>query len=218
MQGFTVSCPSDSWSVYRTTHYEPSPTSCTKPWGTPRGKSCVVDKLLSHDSGEYWCQKVKECSPKVNITIKEKGVILESPLFPVKEGENVTLKCSHKKTEKPTKFFKDGLFLDDVPGSEVVLKDVTKADQGLYSCGNTKDMSPQSFLHVKAKDASQVLPTSAPHEPKENPLHRILISLGLFLLYTVILCISISIYCKCTRARAELKQQESEMVSLRTIT
>ncbi|KAK7909597.1 hypothetical protein WMY93_014281 [Mugilogobius chulae] len=205
-----------------------TPEHC-KAWGTPDGMGCEVGPAVESDSGSYWCQNHNQtsCSPPANIIVTENKVILHSPVFPVEEEERVTMRCYFKKEafDDPSSdfsayFFRNNTLVGEFPKGEMVLESVAEKDEGLYRCEHkTYGSSLKSFLYVKPKVALQVLvtTTSAPHVPKEKPLHRILISLGLFLLYTVIFCISVSIYCKCTRARAELKQQESEMVSLRTI-
>ncbi|KAK7909589.1 hypothetical protein WMY93_014273 [Mugilogobius chulae] len=223
LQHFTIGCPSEAWTVVRITQAKGTPESCGDPWGTPQDAGCKVGPAMGSDSGLYRCQNNQsQCSPAVNITVSKEKVVLQSPPFPSAEGDKVTLKClfRNRNHEKPTSdfrasFFRNSDFVGQFPGGEMVLEHVYKEHEGLYHCEHpTKAKSLQSLLSVKEKDAPV---TPAPHESKEKLLHRILISLGLFLLYTVILCISISIYCKCARARAEQKQpkQQSELVSLR---
>ncbi|KAJ0039372.1 hypothetical protein NL108_016440 [Boleophthalmus pectinirostris] len=229
MDNFTAVCPL-TWSFVRITNPAYSPESCALPWGIPEGQSCEVNKLLPTDSGQYWCQaqdQKTECSPAVNISVMEKGVILEIPSLPVKEKEHVTLRCSYKDAEfaDPTSnfnasFFLNGSFLGWFPGGQMVLSSVTQNQhQGLYHCMHpNKVQSLQSLLIVKPNDApSSSVPPTSPPWPKEIPLFRLLCFLALVVLYTFILGISISIYCKWTRARAKQKQQESERVSLRRI-
>uniref|UniRef100_A0A8C6TGQ6 Ig-like domain-containing protein n=1 Tax=Neogobius melanostomus TaxID=47308 RepID=A0A8C6TGQ6_9GOBI len=100
--------------------------------------------MLVSDSGLYWCQdKDEQCTPPVNITVsgKYRKVILESPFFPVKKGQNVTLRCSYRAEEHhdPTSdfeavFFRNGEFQGKFPGGKMVLSPVTKAHEGMYKC------------------------------------------------------------------------------------
>ncbi|KAK7909591.1 hypothetical protein WMY93_014275 [Mugilogobius chulae] len=205
LQHFNVSCPSEAWTVVRITQAKGTPESCGGTWGQPQDAGCTVGPTIGSDSGLYRCQNNQsQCSPAANITVIKEKVVLQSPPFPSAEGDKVTLKClfRNQNHEKPTSdfnasFFRNGDFVGQFPGGEMVLEHVYKEHQGLYQCEHPKEAnkSMESPLSVKEKGAP--LP-SPPPEPKEK-LHRILISLGLFLLYTVIFCISISIYCKCTR-------------------
>ncbi|KAJ0055702.1 hypothetical protein NL108_009643 [Boleophthalmus pectinirostris] len=230
----SISCPSE-WTVFRQTRFKPTPEKCGGSWGSHKGMNCKVDPTLISDTGLYWCQNQHnqtKRSSAANITISKEKLILESPLFPVKEGQQVTLRCSFKnsKFDDPTSnfnasFFLNGSFLGWFPGGQMVLSSVTQNQhQGLYHCMHpNQNQSLQSLLIVEPNDApsssvpsSSVQPTSPPW-PKEIPLFRLLCFLALVVLYTFILGISISIYCKWTRARAEQKQQESERVSLQRI-
>ncbi|KAK7909598.1 hypothetical protein WMY93_014282 [Mugilogobius chulae] len=214
LEHFSLTCPSPSWTVFRTTVNKKTPERC-EAWGKPQsdGMGCKVGPTMESDSGSYWCQNHNQtsCSPPANIIVTENKVIVHSPVFPVEEEERCLL-------------LQNNTLVGEFPKGEMVLESVAEADEGPYRCEHrTYGSSLESFLDVKPKVALQLLvtpthtPTTAPLELKEKFLHRIQISvnsLSLFLLSTVIFCISISIYCKCSRARAGLKQQESQMVSL----
>uniref|UniRef100_A0A8C6TJT3 Ig-like domain-containing protein n=1 Tax=Neogobius melanostomus TaxID=47308 RepID=A0A8C6TJT3_9GOBI len=199
MGEFTVACPfgSGPWTVYRNTSFQPSPRPCAPPWGTPRQQSCLVDELRHTDSGLYWCQS-KECrSEAVRITVSE-PVILQSPFFPVKEGQDVTLSCSYRAEEQPkptsdfeAAFFRNDTFLGRFPGGKMVLSSVSKAHEGMYKCERP---SKGRSLESQLSRPSTIAPTTSPPQPKSVSLYRILIFVFLFILYTAILCIGLCIY------------------------
>lgn len=227
---FTVRCPSDSWSVYRTTSFENSSSLCGRPWGRPRGSGCLVGPTLRSDSGRYWCQdkqRPERCSPAVNVTVYDRAVILETPLFPITEGQNVTLSCFYRAEEhhKPqsdflVKFFKNEEFIGTFPGGKMSLTPVSKADEGQYMCEHpSKAQSLQSTLIVKelSSTTASVSPSPPPPQEVEISLYRVLCFVFLFVLDTVILSIGLSVYCRWKRAQAEEKNPESERVSLRRV-
>uniref|UniRef100_A0A8C6TEY3 Immunoglobulin domain-containing protein n=1 Tax=Neogobius melanostomus TaxID=47308 RepID=A0A8C6TEY3_9GOBI len=203
--GFWVTCP-PGWSVYRSTSSKPSPRLCAPPWGKPQATGCRVGPTQSSYTGSYWCQDKdkEECTTAANITVSEKTVILESPFFPVKEGQDVTLSCSYKAEEhhKPTSDFEAAFFRNDTfqgrfPGGKMLLSPVSKAHEGMYKCEHlpSKEQSLESQLIVLSKERpSTIAPTTSPPQPKSISLYRILIFVFLFILYTAILCIGICIY------------------------
>ncbi|XP_042071847.1 Fc receptor-like protein 5, partial [Haplochromis burtoni] len=96
---------------------------------------CTISPLFERHSGEYWCENEKgERSEVVNISVTAGFVILESPTCPVKEGNEVTLNCTNKKTQSEhiTDFYKDGLSLATRYQSSMTIKNVSKSDEGLY--------------------------------------------------------------------------------------
>ncbi|XP_067380133.1 carcinoembryonic antigen-related cell adhesion molecule 20-like isoform X2 [Channa argus] len=122
--------------------------------------SCTIDRAYRADSGEYWCEtKEGKRSNIVNITVTAGPVILESPVLPVMEGDNVTLGCRIKRTSFNIfpSFYKDGRFIANSSTGEIIIHSVSKSDEGLYKC-NISDVgeSPQSLLIIKElhKDTS----------------------------------------------------------------
>ncbi|KAJ0006199.1 hypothetical protein NQD34_013472 [Periophthalmus magnuspinnatus] len=170
---FIVSCPSKSWTVYRSTRYEVTPEKCGGSWGVLEEGGCKEGPLLVSDSGLYWCQNhdQTQCSPAANITVSKEKLILKSPLFPVKEGEQITLTCSFKETRSAvatsnfnTSFFLNGDFKGEFPGGQMVLSSVTREHEGLYHCEHpTKARSLQSPPRCKAKrSTADLCPAHSP--------------------------------------------------------
>ncbi|XP_008302644.1 sialoadhesin-like, partial [Stegastes partitus] len=115
--------------------------------------SCTIRRVYLTDSGEYWCETDGgDRSSSANITVTAGSVILESPVLPVTEGNNVTLKCRTKKTSSDVAahFYKDGLLVGSSSAGEMVLHSVSGSDEGLYKCSiSSVGESPQSWLAVR---------------------------------------------------------------------
>lgn len=79
-------------------------------------------------------------------------MILDSPLLPVLEGDNVTLSCRKKTTSSNCEadFYRDGHFLGTSSTGQMTIHNVSKSDEGLYKC-NISDVgeSPESWLTVR---------------------------------------------------------------------
>lgn len=79
-------------------------------------------------------------------------MILDSPVAPVMEGDNVTLRCAHRPTSSDrlsTSFYKNDFLLRDSPTGNVTFHHVSRSDQGSYKC-SIPDVgeSEQSWLTV----------------------------------------------------------------------
>lgn len=115
---------------------------------------CAIHRVYATDSGEYWCETgAGEKSISVNITITRGSVILESPVVPVEEGNNVTLRCRNKtKTSNLTAdFYKDGFLIGNSYTGEMTIHKVSRSDEGLYKCKiSDTGESPESLLTVTA--------------------------------------------------------------------
>ncbi|XP_027894526.1 high affinity immunoglobulin gamma Fc receptor I-like isoform X2 [Xiphophorus couchianus] len=150
---------SDGWTVRRNATRD-TRAEC-KGWGTPAGSTCNMDYLLPGDTGLYWCESINgSSSSSSSISVSGGSVILQSPVLPVMEGDDVTLSCRAKNPTHnlPAAFYKDGSFIGDGPSGHMTLLHVSSSDEGLYKC-NVKGHgeSPSSRIFVKEKP-----PTTSP--------------------------------------------------------
>ena len=89
----------------------------------------------------------------------DSDVILESPVFPVTEGDKITLGCYYKEQESskvtsnfPANFYKDGTFIGSHPAGKLTLSAVSTSNNGFYKCQHPeKGESPQSWMTVRSK-------------------------------------------------------------------
>ena len=90
----------------------------------------------------------------VNVHCSDGSVILERPVVPLTEWEDVTLGCRKKNTSSnlPADFYKDGLHVGSSSTGEMTIHSVSKSDKGLYKCIiSGAGESPESWLHVRGK-------------------------------------------------------------------
>ena len=81
-------------------------------------------------------------------------MILESPVVPVKDGENVALHCRRKTPISNLKadFYKDDVLMESSPTGEMTINNVSKSDEGLYKCSiPDAGQSPGSWLSVRGE-------------------------------------------------------------------
>ncbi|KAK7168303.1 hypothetical protein R3I94_002380 [Phoxinus phoxinus] len=145
---------SDGWTVRR----------YTESWGledcssfykaSQTGSTCTISSTSTSDTGVYWCQSEsgEEYHP-VNITVHY-GVILESPVHPVTEGETLTLRCLYKLASPPilsADFYKDGSLVQNQT-TEMIIPTVSKSHEGFYNCKHTaRGESPKSWISVRGQ-------------------------------------------------------------------
>ncbi|XP_039887326.1 low affinity immunoglobulin gamma Fc region receptor III-like isoform X2 [Simochromis diagramma] len=126
---------------------------CASFWKTPTGPCNIINAYPSTDSGEYWCEYGgKQKSNSVNITVTESHVILEIPVQPVMEGENVTLHCRKKDANSryTAKFYKNGVSTGSSSSGNLMIPTVSNSDEGLYKCSIADaGESPESWLSVE---------------------------------------------------------------------
>ncbi|CAI5660463.1 unnamed protein product [Oreochromis niloticus] len=110
----SLSCEEDDssagWTLRRNTSKQQR-TQCGDGFGKPVGSSCNIT-VFPLDSGVYWCESREgPISNMVNLTVTGGSVILQSPVLPVMEGDDVTLLCKTKTTPSnlTAAFYKDGL-------------------------------------------------------------------------------------------------------------
>ncbi|XP_078132119.1 low affinity immunoglobulin gamma Fc region receptor III-A-like isoform X6 [Sander vitreus] len=127
-------------------------TTCSSTWSTSTEHCKINNAFPASDSGEYWCEMGVPKSNTVNITVTDGSLILESPVFPVMEGEAVTLSCRQKQTSTnlTTQFFKDGHFMEKSYTGIMTIHNVSQSFEGLYKCSiSGAGESPESWLAVR---------------------------------------------------------------------
>ncbi|XP_038851209.1 low affinity immunoglobulin gamma Fc region receptor II-a-like [Salvelinus namaycush] len=129
-------------------------SGCVSNWGSRAGSTCTIRSTYTGDSGVYWCESGSgEYSNAVNITVFVGPLILESPAYPMTEGDSVTLRCTNRyqETNPITKvdFYKDGIFIRNETTGEMTIPAVSKSDEGSYKCKSNEGESPESWVTVR---------------------------------------------------------------------
>uniref|UniRef100_A0A3B4GJY5 Ig-like domain-containing protein n=1 Tax=Pundamilia nyererei TaxID=303518 RepID=A0A3B4GJY5_9CICH len=154
----SLSCEEDDssagWTLRRNTSKQQR-TQCGAEWGKSTGNSCSISYILTQDSGVYWCESREgPISNMVNLTVTGKlsvWMILQSPVLPVMEGDDVTLLCKTKTTPSnlPAAFYKDGSLIRKQPTGHMTIQHVSRSDEGLYKCDiSGHGESPSSWITV----------------------------------------------------------------------
>ncbi|XP_047241799.1 uncharacterized protein LOC124880579 [Girardinichthys multiradiatus] len=163
----SLSCEEDNisagWTVRRNTAKRQS--ECKDGWGKPAGSSCNISSLYEHDTGVYWCESREgAASSSIQFTVSGGSVILQSPVLPVMEGDDVTLSCQTKTSSNlPAAFIKDGSLIRTEPAGHMTLHHVTSSDEGLYKCNiSGHGESPSSWISVSVKLTTTTCTTSIP--------------------------------------------------------
>ncbi|XP_035849777.1 uncharacterized protein LOC116064565 [Sander lucioperca] len=169
-QDVSLSCEEDDssagWTLRRNTTRE-NRTQCGDDWGKTAGSSCKISLIIPEDSGVYWCESREGAtSNSINITVTDGPVILQSPVLPVMEGEDLTLHCKTETSSNlPAGFYKDGSFIRTEPAGHMTIHHVSRSDEGLYKCNISSDgESPSSWVSVTGK-----IPTASPHTSPSSP-------------------------------------------------
>ncbi|XP_047665709.1 low affinity immunoglobulin gamma Fc region receptor II-like isoform X2 [Tachysurus fulvidraco] len=123
------------------------------------GSTCNITFLSTSHTGVYWCQSVSGgCSNSVNITVHDGDVILDSPVHPVTEGHDLTLRCLFYNKKIPgsgVDFYKDDSILQNQTTGEMTISNVTKSDEGFYHCKHQeRGESLKSWVSVRADHRS----------------------------------------------------------------
>ncbi|XP_053199216.1 Fc receptor-like protein 5 [Scomber japonicus] len=149
----SLSCEEDDssagWKLRRNTTTE-TRKECGDGWGRSAGSSCNISFIVDWDSGVYWCESREGAtSNSINITVTGGPVILQSPVLPVMEGDDVTLHCKTKTSNLPADFYKDGSLIRTEPAGHMTIHYVSKSDEGLYKCDiSSHGESPSSWISV----------------------------------------------------------------------
>ncbi|XP_047465596.1 Fc receptor-like protein 5, partial [Mugil cephalus] len=155
----SLSCEEDDssagWTLRRNTTTGQR-TQCGAGFGKPAGSSCDISYIHPSDSGVYWCESREGAtSNSINLTVSGGPVILQSPVLPVMEGDDVTLLCKTKTTPSilSALFYKDGSLMRPDPTDHMTIHHVTRSDEGLYRCfiiGHGE--SPSSWITVTGEE------------------------------------------------------------------
>ncbi|CAI5660592.1 unnamed protein product [Oreochromis niloticus] len=164
----SLSCEEDDssagWTLRRNTS-EQQRTQCGADWGKNDRSSCNITRVLEWDSGVYWCESSEgPISNMVNLTVTGGSVILQSPVLPVMEGDDVTLLCETETTPSnlPAAFYKDGSLIRKQPTGHMTIQHVSRSDEGLYKCDiSGHGESPSSWITVTDKPTTTPPRTSA---------------------------------------------------------
>uniref|UniRef100_A0A8C1ZIX9 Ig-like domain-containing protein n=1 Tax=Cyprinus carpio TaxID=7962 RepID=A0A8C1ZIX9_CYPCA len=144
---------SDRWRVRRYTESEQWEDCSSSVWGSQTGSTCTISSTITSDTGVYWCQSESgENYHPVNITVHS-GVILESPVHPVTEGDNLTLCCLYQNTSLILRadFYKDGSLIQNQT-TEMIISNVSKSHEGFYYCKHSeRGESPKSWISVRGE-------------------------------------------------------------------
>ncbi|KAF1380995.1 hypothetical protein PFLUV_G00169840 [Perca fluviatilis] len=199
-ESVTVSCGplgnSSGWRVKRNTS-----TNINESCDRMNEPHCSISELYPLDTGVYWCESAAgECSNTVNITvIGAGGVILDSPVRPVMEGDSVTLRCRTKTTSSfnlTADFYKDGRLIRSSSTENLTIHSVSNSDAGLYRCNvSGAGESPDGWLTVRGH----------PESP-DSPFTRILLPvMGLVLVALV----SVMLLCLWRSRKGKVKRDVS---------
>uniref|UniRef100_A0A3B3XCU1 Ig-like domain-containing protein n=1 Tax=Poecilia mexicana TaxID=48701 RepID=A0A3B3XCU1_9TELE len=86
-------------------------------------------------------------------SVLPKYLLLVSPVHPVTEGASVTLSCRRRGENNISDvifYHHDKLIQNDSRG-ELKISAVSQSDEGFYKCEHSGEVSPQSWMAVKAK-------------------------------------------------------------------
>uniref|UniRef100_A0A9J8B686 Ig-like domain-containing protein n=1 Tax=Cyprinus carpio carpio TaxID=630221 RepID=A0A9J8B686_CYPCA len=187
---------SDRWRVRRYTESEQW-EDCSSRWASQTGSTCTISSTITSDTGVYSCQSESgENYHPVNITVHS-GVILESPVHPVTEGDTLTLCCLYQNTSSVLRadFYKDGSLIQNQT-TEMILSTVSKSHEGFYYCKHSeRGESPKSWISCLC-----VCFSASHSESQISVLHTLSSVLAVcpYLLVTVVLIF------KCCRMRDEM--------------
>ncbi|XP_027132268.1 low affinity immunoglobulin gamma Fc region receptor II isoform X2 [Larimichthys crocea] len=161
-ENISVSCEQfgSDWTVWRVNEDRVF-SQCGSGWGIKAPFTCKVNITKPNDSGAYWCQsRYGDSSNTVNLTVTSGAVILQSPVLPVMEGDDVTLHCKTKNasSDLPADFYKDGFPIRTEPTGHMTIHRVSRADEGLYKCKRS-DESPESWLLIKESHVASITVT-----------------------------------------------------------
>ncbi|KAM8731187.1 low affinity immunoglobulin gamma Fc region receptor III-like isoform 1-T1 [Acanthopagrus schlegelii] len=201
-ESVSLSCEADGsfagWMFRRNTSDEEE-TTCGASWGKVDGSSCHISYIDPLDSGVYWCESIEgsTTSNTVNITVTGGEVILQSPVLPVTEGEDVTLSCKTRPTpsDLTAGFYKNGFLIGTKPAGDMTIHHVSKSDEGLYKCHTSSHgMSRPSWIAVLDGNPTNAAPPPASASASAHVVARLVFHLVVFFPYGVSTVLMVSLY------------------------
>ncbi|KAF3698308.1 High affinity immunoglobulin epsilon receptor subunit alpha Fc-epsilon RI-alpha [Channa argus] len=221
----SLSCEEDNssagWTLRRNTS-KGQRTQCGDGWGTLSGSLCNFSYINPLDSGVYWCEsRDGSTSNSITITVTGGAVILQSPVLPVMEGHDVSLRCAMRNSSKlPADFYKDGSLIRTEPTGHMTIHHVNKSDEGLYKCHiSSHGESPPSWIYVTDKPITTPSPTSISSPSASTHLYKgdrmtwlplICVSVPLVLLFLLVLLVLL------VRRHVQRKLKETDSAAVRT--
>ncbi|XP_014829857.1 PREDICTED: Fc receptor-like protein 5, partial [Poecilia mexicana] len=157
---------------------------CGDGWGEADGSTCSVGYLTPYDSGLYWCESMSgsssSSSSSIQLSVSGGSVILQSPVLPVMEGDDVTLSCRAESPAHnlPAAFYQDGVFIGNESSGHMTLLHVSSSDEGLYKCSisGQDGESPSSRISVEEKPSTTSPPSSSSSSSSSSSERLIIIS------------------------------------------
>ncbi|XP_043954410.1 Fc receptor-like protein 3 [Gambusia affinis] len=194
---------SDGWTVWRNTS-RGTRTECDKDgWWRKDGSTCKTSSIREHDTGVYWCEsRSGSSSSSIQLSVSGGSVILQSPVLPVMEGDDVTLSCRARNPTHnlPAAFYKDGSFIGDGSSGHMTLLHVSSSDEGLYKCNiRGHGESPSSRISVKENlpVGTETPPTFAAPPPASASMEiRLVCHLLVVCPYCISTLLLMSFYCQ----------------------
>ncbi|XP_059210482.1 uncharacterized protein LOC131989306 [Centropristis striata] len=116
------------------------------------------------------------CFLKILLHFKDSNVILESPVFPVPEGEPVTLRCtaqSNSSNLRTSTFLKDRAAVGAAVTGQITIPAVSKSDEGFYMCVRDVGASAESWLAVRQNTEENNGPGSPPLSASRLACHLV---------------------------------------------
>ncbi|XP_029975944.1 uncharacterized protein LOC115409080 isoform X2 [Salarias fasciatus] len=186
----SLSCEEDGWTVWRK-NSSGQRSSCGDGWGKPADSSCRISYMVTKDSGVYWCESREGAAgSSINITVAD-TVVLQSPVLPVMEGQDVTLGC---RTSAPStlsaEFFKDGVSMGTESTGHMILRHVSRSAEGLYRCSfRGVGESPPSWISVSGNHKTEPPPGSSSDPPPGSSSRLLPVWISLSSLVVVLLLV-----------------------------
>ncbi|XP_028419694.1 low affinity immunoglobulin gamma Fc region receptor II-c isoform X2 [Perca flavescens] len=154
---------------------------------------------LGNSSG--WRVK-RNTSTNINESCDTGGVILESPVLPVMEGDSVTLRCRTKTTSSfnlTADFYKDGRLIRSSSTGNLTIHSVSNSDAGLYKCNvSGAGESPDGWLTVRGHP-----------ELPDSPFTHILLPVVGFVLVALVALVSVMLLCLWRSHKGKVKRDVS---------